>query len=450
MRDHGAMREREGLALRCVTVLVIAVSTAGCAKRLEQYTHSFDRVTIRDVTIVDVDRGALLDHRDVRIESGRIVSIDPTSTHAPGGPSIDARGKFLLPGLADMHIHHYTGDDGAQLYDDDDLFLYLANGVTTVRNMTGSARDLLAKKKIASGRLIGPRYYSCGPHLGRWIDTVAEARAAVQEQHRAGYDCIKTYSGIVKPAFRAIIETADRLEMPVAGHPQIPLGEDENLRLQSMEHLEESLMLFGRRPPDQALHGAFAGRLARERVFVTPTLHVSTFYDCITEAGRARLLRRAETRFLSDYWYDRVRDPNDRSYRSLRRFGYASLKETHDLGLQFAPFLHRNGVRLLLGTDTTWFAVPGFSVHDELELLVRAGLSPRDALMTGTSNVADFLGETHNRGRIAVGKNADLLLLNANPLADIRNSRHIAGVMIGRRWIDRSGIEQILERLRKR
>ncbi|HVS32754.1 MAG TPA: amidohydrolase family protein [Thermoanaerobaculia bacterium] len=118
--------------------------------------------------------------------------------------------------------------------------------------------------------------------------------------------------------------------------------------------------------------------------------------------------------------------------------------------MQFAPFLNRNGVRLLLGTDMTWFAVPGFSDHDELELLVRAGLSPRDALLTGTSNVADFLGETHNSGRIAVGENADLLLLNANPLADIRNSRHIAGVMIGRYWIDRSGIEQILERLRKR
>lgn len=428
---------------------MIAVASS-CSRPLDQHTRSFDRVTIRDVAVIDLDRGAVLEHRDVRIESGKIVSIETTPATAPHGAVIDARGKFLLPGLADMHVHHYTGDDGAQLYDDEDLFLYLANGVTTVRNMTGSERDLQAKEEIGSGKLIGPRYYTCGPHLGAWVETAAEAREGVQEQHRAGYDCIKVYSGIVKPAFRAIIDTANRLRMPVAGHPQIRLGEDENLRLQSIEHLEESLMLFGRRPPDQVLHGAFAQRLARERVFITPTLHVSTFYDCITAAGHERLLARPESRFLSEYWYDRVSDPNDAAYRNLRRVGYARLKATHDLGLQFAPFLARNGVPLLLGTDTTWFAVPGFSVHDELELLVRGGLSAREALVTGTSNVADFLGQAHNSGRIAVGKNADLLLLDANPLADIRNSRKIAGVMIGRYWIDRSGIAEILRRLQKR
>lgn len=431
-------------------LLVLALHITSCSRRLDRYTRSFESVTIRGVNVVDVDAGTIVPERDVFILNGKISSISPASAAVTPGATIDGRRRFLLPGLADMHVHHYTGDDGAQPYDDDDLFLYLVNGVTTVRNMTGSERDLRAKREIVSGKLIGPRYYTSGPHLGSSIETVAEARAAVLEQHRAGYDFIKVYSGIVKPVFRAIIETAQRVGMPVVGHPQVRLGEDENLRLRSIEHLEESLQLFGRRPPDPALHGAFASRLARANVFVTPTLHVSTFYDCVTAAGRERLLRRPESRFLSDYWYDRVSDPKDRGYRNLRRFGYARLKKTHDLGLQFAPFLQRNGVRLLLGTDVTWFAVPGFSVHDELELLVGAGLSPRDALMTGTSNVADFFGPAHNSGRIAVGKNADVVLLDANPIADIRNTRRIAGVMIGRHWIDRAGIARILERLRKR
>lgn len=431
-------------------LLLIALLTTTCSKRLDRYVRSFESVTIREVDVVDIDRASILRQRDVFIRNGQIRSIAPASAAATSGATIDGRGRFLLPGLADMHVHHYTGDDGAQLYDDDDLFLYLVNGVTTVRNMTGSERDLKAKRELDSGKLIGPRYYTSGSHLGSSIDTVAEARAAVEEQHRAGYDFIKVYSGIVKPAFQAIIESAQRVGMPVVGHPQVRLGEDENLRLRSIEHLEESLQLFGRRPPDPALHGAFVARLARAHVFVTPTLHVSTFYDCVTAAGRERLLARPESRFLSDYWYGRVSDPEDRAYRNLGRVGYADLKKTHDLGLQFAPFLHQNGVPLLLGTDVTWFAVPGFSVHDELELLVGAGISPRDALRTGTSNVADFFGPAHNSGRISVGKNADLVLLDANPLADIRNTRRIAGVMIGRHWIDRAGIEQILTKLRKR
>lgn len=423
---------------------------AGCSKRLDRYAHTLDSVTIQAVNVVDVDAGTVLRERDVLIRNGKIVSLSASSAAPLPGRTIDGRGRFLLPGLADMHVHHYTGDDDAQLYDDDDLFLYLVNGVTTVRNMTGSERDLRAKKEIASGKLIGPRYYTSGPHLGFWIETVTEARAAVEEQHRAGYDFIKVYSGIVKPAFRAIVKTAEQLNMPVVGHPQVRLGHDENLRLRSMEHLEESLLLFDRRPPDPILHGTFARRLAGANVFVTPTLHVSTFYDCVTPAGRERLLRRPEMRFLSDYWYERVSDPEDRAYRNLGRLGLSDLKKTHDLGLQFAPFLHRNGVRLLLGTDVMWFSVPGFSVHDELELLVRAGLSPRDALMTATSNVAAFLGPAHHGGRIAAGKNADLVLLNANPLADIRNTRRIAGVMIGPHWIDRAAIDTILERLQKR
>lgn len=427
------------------TVLLFAAGITGCSKKLDRYVRSFESVTICGVNVVDVDNGAILREQNVFVVDGRIRSITPGLSVVNAGSTIDGRGRYLLPGLADMHVHHYSGE-----YDDDDLFLYLVNGVTTVRNMAGSERDLEAKKKIEAGTLIGPRYYTAGPQLGWWIDTVEKARAAVEKQHRAGYDFIKVYSGFVKPAYQAIIETGQRLNLPVVGHPQVRLGEDENLRLRSIEHLEESLDLFGRRSPDPVLHGEFAARLARANVFVTPTLHIWTFFDCVLPAGRERLLRRQETRFLSDVWYRKVNDPDDPSYLSLNRIGYRELKKTRDLGLEFVPFLHRNGVPLLLGTDAVWFAVPGFSIHDELGSLVSAGLSPLNALRTGTTNVASFFGPEYNSGRIAVGKNADLLLLDANPLEDIKNSRRIAGVMIGRHWIDRAGIEKILLKLRKR
>lgn len=431
-------------------VVVALVSGSACSDRVNRYVRQYDAVTIRAVTIVDVDSGRLIADRDVLIRDGKIHSIVATSRTNSGATTIDGRGRFLLPGLADMHVHHYTGDDGAEPYGDEDLFLYLVNGVTTVRNMTGSERDLRAKRDLASGRIIGPRYYTSGPHLGRSLHDPASARAAVEEQHRAGYDFIKVYSGLTRPVFRAITETADRLNMKVAGHPQVRLGEDENLRLDSIEHLEESLSLFGRRSPDSALHAPFARRLADAGVFVTPTLHISTFYDCVIPAGRERLLRRPETGYLSDYWYDRLNNERDAMYRNLGRAGYRQLKQTHDLGLQFAGFLHRHGVRLLLGTDTVAFAVPGFSAHDELELLVGAGLSPRDALVTATSNVSDFFGPRHNSGRIEVGARSDVVLLDANPFADIKNTRRIAGVMIGRHWIDREARGQILDKMRKR
>lgn len=172
-------RDRRRDVLRWAALLLIAVATGSCSKRLDRYTRSFDRVTIRAVNIVDLDGGTVMERRNVLIQNGKIRSISATSAEMPVGPTIDADGKFLLPGLADMHVHHYGGD-----YRDNDLFLYLANGVTTVRDMTGSQRDLQAKRDTGSGRLIGPRYYSCGPHLNASVKTVAEARAAVQEIRR--------------------------------------------------------------------------------------------------------------------------------------------------------------------------------------------------------------------------------------------------------------------------
>ncbi len=420
--------------------------TSRCSRRLDQYVVNYDRVTIRGVHIIDIEHGQVLPSHDVSIVNGTIRAIHPTrtKTRTAGDHVIDGRGKFLIPGLADMHVHHYTG------YSDNDFLLYLVNGVTTVRNMRGSEKDLNAKKRIAAGNLIGPRYYTCGPLSASLAKTAVEAQREVEEQKRAGYDCIKVYSGTRRAAFRRVIETARRLRIPAVGHAQVRLGVDETIKLRSIEHLEEWLDLFRQQPPDSSLHSVLARRMASEHVFVTPTLVGVAFHKSLKANDLEAQLARPETRFLSPYWFKRVTNADDDAYRNLRRLGYRRAKRRYDLALEYADFLNREGVPLLLGTDTTGFIVPGFSVHDELETLVRAGLSPRDALRTGTSNVADFLGPSHGSGRIAVGKRADLVLLDADPLEDIRNTRRIAGVMFGSRWIDRAAIRHIMQRLQKR
>lgn len=435
---------REGVV--AVAALAALLCTSGCSRRLHRFVTDYPSVTISAVNVIDIDGGRVLPMRDVHVVNGAIDAIEVAGNRAiTGRPVIDGRGKFLIPGLADMHVHHYSGE-----YSDDDLLLYLVNGVTTVRNMGGSERDLEAKKRIGTGSLIGPRYYTCGPHVGWWIKTPSEARRVVEEQKSAGYDCIKVYSGMRLKPFRAVIETAERIRIPAVGHAQRKLEIDETLELRSIEHIEELLDLLDHQPPNPAVHSPLARKMATRRVFVTPTVGGFDFTRYLRADELERILARPETRFLSPYWYERVTNPRDDAYRHLRRLGYRKAKRMYKLALQYAAFFNREGVPLLLGTDTTGFLVPGFAVHDELETLVAAGLSPRDALRSATSNVADFLGPAHNSGRITVGWRSDLVVLDANPLIDIRNTRRIAGVMIGRRWIDRAAINQILQRLRKR
>ncbi len=433
-----------------VAALFLGMLLPVCARSpFRNWGHDTARAAFVNVNVIRTTTNEILPGRTVYIEDGTIRFVGAAQDIQIPGDSyiIDARGKYLLPGLADMHIHH-RGAFGFT-HSEEDLIYYLANGVTTVRNMGGSDWDLNTREKIRSRQIPGPHYYTCGSQVGRATTTPEAAEQVVLEQKRAGYDCIKLYSGIPEAAFSQAIRTAEAAGIPAVGHAQPRLPFEYTLQLKSIEHLEEILAFFSYSPPN-AQSQLLVEQIAARQVFLTPTLVVPEGYKYFfSEEDRNVLLSRSQTAYVMPKPLAEFLSPDSAAAKSLHTFGYERLERDHQLALQYVPFLHDHGVRLLLGTDAPFLA-PGFSVHDELANLVAAGLKPHQALTSATANPAEYLGKSRTEGSVDAGKNSDLVLLDENPLEDIANTRAIRGVMIGRLWIDTHDIEAALRTLKRK
>jgi imidazolonepropionase-like amidohydrolase len=414
-------------------------------------------LAITNVSVITMAAGEpVLPDRTVLISADRIVAIGPArATSIPAGTrQIDGRGKYLIPGLADMHVH-------LEYFDQPDILtLFLSNGVTTVRNMDGRPYLLDWKKRIAAGELAGPRIYTAGPLLDgtppvRPDNTVvadeAAARAAVGAQAAAGYDFIKVYSALSPAAFNGIVAEARAKGLSVSGHVPRGVGLDAalNAGLRSVEHLGDysgaiearsDVPAWSKRylsmPVDPERLEGVAARLAKASAWSVPTLVQPERELLRPEQITARLALREvqlipeEGRTIWEGQARRVAARLDEDDWKLVAAGRAHR-------LMMVDALHKGGVSLLAGTDTpNPFVVPGFSLHDELALLVEAGLSPAAALAAATRDAARFL-DARDWGTIASGNVADLVLLDANPLADIANTRRISRVVVRGRLLDR-------------
>ena len=399
----------------------------------------------------------LVPHQTVVVRDGRIVSVGNVALTSipPGAVRIDGRGKYLIPGLADMHVHlEYFEDPGM-------LRLFTSNGVTFVRSMDGRPRILEWKKRIASGELEGPSIVTAGPLLdgsppvqpdNTVVRTADEARAAVAEQKAAGYDFIKVYINLSTKAYEAILDEARKLGMPVAGH--VPRNSAMAKALEhhaSIEHLTDfdelieadSSPVRGRfhwsklylaMETDQKKIVAAAKRVAKADVAIVPTL-VQAEHALASQETVASWLKREELQLVPPdvrkFWEDRVRAVSERigqeDWEVVAR-GAANRKA-------LVKALDEQGAMLLAGTDTpNPFVVPGVSIHRELDLLVRAGLTPKEALAAATREAAVFVGQEREWGTIEAGKRADLVLLDANPLESIGATTTISRVMVRGRF----------------
>ncbi|MBK5256305.1 MAG: amidohydrolase family protein [Vicinamibacteria bacterium] len=427
--------------------------------------RTLTRAAFVNVRVVDVENSRILEGRTVQIEDGRIKSIHEAGKAdlPPNTFSIDGAGKYLSPGLADMHVHHtgsgafVTGSE-PPLYGEQDLLLYLINGVTTVRNMSGMPLDIEIKRKLAAGEISGPHYYSSGPPLisvdrGLYIDTPQKARDVVAAQKRAGYDFIKMYCCFGGGLYAAIVQSAEENKIPLVGHVQLRLPLEDAFRLRSIEHLEMLPRYFNNELPDIKRQRHVVEQMLASHTFVCPTLLPFEGYKFLDVKTLSDHLARPEIAYIPTVTFDEEMNAirKHESFLSDEKEA-ASTKRMFELGMQYAYFLHQQGVPLILGSDAGGIfpLVPGFSIHRELELLNLAGLSPMDALRTGTINVARFLGNSDTRGSIAENKESDVVLLDENPLVSISNTRTIRGVMIGKTWIDKAAIDRILLRLKKR
>lgn len=403
-------------------------------------------LVITRVTVIDVNGGGARPNMNVVIEGRVIVAVGEKIVSPRGARVIDGGGKFLIPGLWDMHAHHEGTGEAS-------LALFVANGVTGTRDM-GSALDfiLALREKTASGRVLGPRIIAAGPILddapATWpfrlrVHTASEARDAVRMLKQRGVDFIKVHDHTSREAYFAIAEDATRLKLPFAGHvpAAITLGEAIEAGQKSVEHLANFRVFTecsGGREYRPSLCAPLFERLAQRRVWQTPTLafmrSVMTINTSPQEAAEHHIEYASPN--LKTLWADNQRASNvsPERIRAFLALADASRHVVHDM--------HQAGVGILAGCDGL---VPGFCLHDELVLMVHAGLSPLAALQTATINPARYLGLEGSLGSVQRGMVADLVLLEADPLQDIANIRRISAVVLAGTLRTRPDLDVILK-----
>ena len=427
---------------------------------------SAQTVIITDVTVINPRARSVQSHRNVIVDGGRIRSISAAASATPRGARvIDGKERFLIPGLWDAHVH--LTKIGVL-----SLPLFVANGVTGVRDMGSDFSEVAQwRAQIDVGKLIGPRIKTSGQILESRanvermkregtvepVDRIRlgvgnpdEARAAVKQFAAQGVDHIKMRSTPDVETFRAVADEAKRHHLPFAAHAVALPEELLRTGLDSVEH-------FLAYPPLEGLtelqRRALFRRMAQAGMYLSNTMVnidglVSVSYaegKRIVEdtAGKLDPRRRYLCGYLMQDWREQVEEGKDAPYDGFR-------KELPNLYRDFRQ-MHEEGVQFLAGTDSgVLFMYPGFSLHDELEKLVQAlGFTAMEALRIATDGVAMFYGETQSFGGVEPGQAADLVLLDADPLADIRNTRRIAGVLVRDRWFDRTELDLILQQVER-
>jgi imidazolonepropionase-like amidohydrolase len=420
-------------------------------------------LAIENVTVIPMDSQRVLKDHTVVVEGRRITAVGPTAaTKAPEGATrIDGRGKFLIPGLTEMHAH-FLGPQGIQQYGealaDRFLFLNVACGVTTLRGMIGGPRDLLVREEVARGARLGPQIFTAGPSVNG--TSVPDARAAwrmITEQRAAGYDLVKIHPGVPLAAFDEVARTAKAEGIPFAGHVPAAVGLKHAMDagMRTVEHLDgyvEALQKDGTTLPEQT--GFFGSAIAEtvDDAKIAP----------LAKATRAAGAWNTPTQVLLDNIYGGptveevaarpemkyVPKPMLEQWRTgagqFRGPGFdpAKARRFVELRRKLIRALRDAGAGLVLGADAPQvFNVPGFATLRELEAMVAAGLTPFEALQTGTRNPPIALGVPDSFGTVAVGRRADLLLLDGDPLADIRNVWKRAGVVLAGRWLPGSELD---------
>jgi imidazolonepropionase-like amidohydrolase len=403
-------------------------------------------------------------HREdqtVLVRGDRIVAVGPANrVRVPAGARrLATGGRILAPGLTDMHVHIFEANDGV---------LFLANGVTTVRNLRGRAETAALQAQIETGAAPGPYIYSSTPIIdgpqpawdnARVVRSAEEMRLRIEEQQGHGYVGAKLYENLSPEAFIAGVEAARAHGMPVYAHVPhaMTLEEVLVLRIDSIEHLtgfdralatnagndwdEERWAEADMRNLDQVARSVVASGVWNDSTLIT-SLGVRRAFADMATAESAPLYRYATPR-LRRHWRAiqameaEQRDPSE---------AWAMTQRAHSARLAVVRALHDAGAPLLFGTDAPQpFVYPGYSLLDELDLHRDAGLSAAEILRADTLGAAQFLREQEEFGRIEVGARADLILVDSNPEADLAALRSPAGVMAAGRWYDADTLQQMLD-----
>jgi imidazolonepropionase-like amidohydrolase len=459
------------LAMKRLLLSLLALLTLGAP------AFAQSSLIIHNVAIVDTTDGRLHPHRTVIVRDGKIAEVTDATLamgHKKHDIDVNGTGKFLIPGLWDMHVHMVFGDWFPRSKEIS-LPLFVASGVTGVRDMGGELDTLQQwRKEISAGTMIGPRMVISGPMLDgpqpRFPSSIAiktpeDGRKAVDELKRRGADFIKLQSLIPRDAVFAIADEARKQDIPFVGHvpDSVRASEASNAGQKSFEHLIgifegssplEDEFLKGPKGPGKFLSTYDPERaaklfalLAKNHTWQCPTLVWERGGNLIELSNFAH---DPHAKYVPAYWknvtWKRFADQVIHEFNtddSLTRRRFV------DKELEVVKAMQRAGIPFLAGTDTAAgvYVFPGFSLHEELQRFVAAGFTPIEALQTATLNPAKFLGMEDRLGTIEKGKLADLVLLDANPLDDIRNTQKIAGVVVNGRYLSRVDLDKMLAKV---
>jgi len=449
------------MKLRIVLLLILSVLVLARAKP----DRTQAPIVFTHATIIDVTGATPRRDTTVVITGDRISAIgDSSNLSLPAGAQVvDASGKFLIPGLWDMHVHWYSRDT---------FTLFIANGVTSVRQMFGNSDLLRWRDQTAKGSLLGPRMVVASPIVDGpdpiWPNSIAvrneeEGRKAVRRVKQWGADFVKVYALLPRDAYFGIADEAKQQGITFAGHVpnSVSPAEASDAGQKSIEHLTGILIACSDKETelrdklvkadspeargrvqtsaletyDEKKAADLIAHFVKNQTWQCPTLTVlrSNAYlgdESFRRDGRLRYI----PRLLQQRWNFRVANHDS-----------AVTKKVLQKQLEIVGAMQRAGVPILAGTDTgNPFCFPGFSLHEELALLVIAGLTPVEALRSATLNPAKFFGLDQTLGTIEQGKIADLVLLDANPLLDIRNTQKINAVVSNGRLFDRKALDKML------
>jgi len=472
---------RKSLAL---LLLLVAFATPLTARRLP-FTEP-GSLAFTHVTVIDMTGAPPKSDMTVVVTGNRIAAVGQTGKiRIPKDAQvIDATGKFLIPGLWDMHFH---------IHETERTFpLFIANGVTGVRNTGGDFQKLFEwREAVASGRLLGPRIVACGPVIDGPnpanpdhaipVGGAEEGKQAVRFLKLNGADFIKIYDGVPRDAYFAIAEEAKKQGLPFVGHVPnvVTMAEASNAGQKSIEHLgtffegsstaETELRNWPASPVKNRDFSVIPARIAargtrmldtyseqkaaelmrllvRNKTWQVPTLlakQVNTFVDDISKVQDPRY------KYIPASVKERWSPDKNFFYRYRTPAYIAYQKRWFQKEMETVGAMRRAGVPLMAGTDGGAYTVPGFGLHQELALLVKAGLTPMEALQAATINPARFLGESNMLGTIEQGKIANLILLEANPLADISNTERIDAVIANGRFFPKTVLRMMLANVEK-
>jgi len=426
-------------------------------------------LVITNVNIVPMSSDTVLLDRDVLIADGLITAIvSGTGTASVTGDitNIDGSGMFLTPGWTEMHAHIPTPKEGDETNVHETLFLYLSQGITTIRGMLGHPYHLSLRQSVQDSSVLSPNIYTSSPSMnGNTLPTADTARMLVEKYAAEGYDFLKVHPGIKRDIFDEMVKTAREVGIKFSGHVPLDVGIEHAIesRYASIDHLDG--YIEGLAPKEMRNDGGFFGILLADHLDDAQigVLAKATAKQNIAVVPTQTLF----TRWLAPHQLEKqMNDPEMAYIPGSLRYTWRQNKERMMENLEFdeeqydrfvevrkrlIKTLHDEGVMLLLGSDAPQVMnVPGFSIHREMKTMADAGLTPYQILKSGTTNVAEFFGTSENTGSIETGKIADVVLLKNNPLENIGNCTDIEAVIYRGHLLTRDQIDAGLAEIAKK